>query len=772
MTVKTPKNNIRYIFTKYIRTIVIFFAISVAGSIYVSAQMLHASITVSDTTEQNLTPISPLMYGGFIEYLEDCVYGSHGFAAQELLNRGFDIHDYDGNGVSEQWNMWKSSESVQGKYSLQDGGYNKHGVYYQQINLTSSGKIGIAQDIYLTNGVGSDCYVYCKSEKYTGSVYAALMSLDGLTIYSSFSLGKCSEQWQKKTVKFPTLSGTFQAKLVFYIDTLGTVDFDEASFLPENHFFGIRQEQLDLYKSWKPSPLRFFGGCFSDLKAAVWEKTIGDIDQRTSPNFDWHGVNQRIEIGTDEYMLFCQEIGVEPQLTANFGNGTPEDAAAWVEYCNGDSLSKFGSLRAKNGHPKPYKVKYWEIGNEQYGSWEEGHTTAPKYAERYLEFYHAMKKVDSSIKIMINGDLWGFEWNDTIIRIAGENADYISLHNAMGNEITKEFSKDSVFTILMFNPYFFNNWLTSIEDALKKSGFKSSSKMAITEMIQFYGNLSKSHDENNASLQSGLWNACTFNVMLNHTNSIGLVNKTIFQGVIQSGVNTVTGERIIYGDPSYHVLNLVRNRFRKKVISTTVESPMYDYSIWKNNNWLNSAVTYSEDTLVFSLVNTHPTDSMTVLLRLPFSIYDTEVFITQLYSNDYTDTNVPDYPNRIVPVSWKQTFSGTITLPPHSFTVVTLPTKTKPAIDSTPDISQLDYEIQPNPAEGQITIAVENPGFNKIGFEIFNSTGEKIYSMPPVYYTKGHISIPVQTSLLPIGSYYCKAILHSEVITKKFIIAR
>ena len=71
MTVKTPKNNIRYIFTKYIRTIVIFFVVSVTGNISVSAQMLQASITVSDTSEQNLAPISPLMYGGFVEYLDD-----------------------------------------------------------------------------------------------------------------------------------------------------------------------------------------------------------------------------------------------------------------------------------------------------------------------------------------------------------------------------------------------------------------------------------------------------------------------------------------------------------------------------------------------------------------------------------------------------------------------------------------------------------------------------------------------------------------------------
>jgi alpha-N-arabinofuranosidase len=615
--------------------------------------MIHATITTKDTTAQNLTPISPLMYGGFIEYIDDVVNGPHALSAQELLNRGFDMADSQGNGYSKYWKLWKSSDTVQGRCLLRSGGYNKNGVYFQQLETKSIGKFGISQDVQLSSQSGTECYVYCRSEDFTGNIFAALASLDGKEIYSSVSLGKCTQQWQKRTAKFPLLNNIFQAQLIFYIDTIGTIEIDEASLLPDDNFWGVRNEQLDLYRKWKPTVLRFFGGCFSDLPAGRWEHSIGDIDQRPSPNFDWVSAYQRIDFGTDEYMAFCREVGAVPQLTVGFGNGTPEDAAAWVEYCNGDSSTYYGSLRAKNGHASPYKVKYWEVGNEQYGDWEVGHTTAVKYAERYIDYYRAMKKIDSTIKIMINGDLWGFKWNDTIIKVAGDYIDIFSLHNGVGYEFTPQYSKDSLYKNLMLNPFFFNWWMHAIEQRLNESGLRSQSKLAITEWIQLYGASAKQHTKESASLLSGLWNAQIFNVMLNHSSTIQLVNKTVFVGIMQSGC-AASGERIIYGDPSYHVLTTLKNRLRKNTLAIDIESATYNSEVWKNVPWLNAIATYSEDTVAYSLVNTHATDSLEVTIHLPFNSLSQEMTITQVYSDDYTDANLPDEPNKIIPISWKK----------------------------------------------------------------------------------------------------------------------
>ncbi len=758
-------------FTKRILIILIPTALVLAFNLSVSAQRIYSTIAIEDTTSQHLTPISPLMYGGFIEYIDDVVNGPHSLAAQELYNRGFDMTDNQGSGLSQQWKSWSESENVKGIYSLKIGGYNKFGNYYQQIENKTKGKFGIAQDVHLQSKVGTDCYVYCRSDSFTGDIFAALVSLDGKNMYSSVSLGKCSTQWQKKEATFPILSATFQVQLVFYIDTIGVIELDESSLLPEDNLFGVRREQFDLYNAWKPTILRFFGGCFSDQPPGKWEHSIGAIDQRPSPNLDWVGVYQRIDFGTEEYMAFCKEIGAETQLTVGFGNGTPDDAAAWVEYCNGDSLTKYGSLRAKNGHPLPYHVKYWEVGNEQYGDWEIGHTTAAEYAERYIDFYKAMKKKDSSIIIMINGDLWGFNWNDTIIKIAGNYIDLFSVHSGMGYELTPDYSKDSVYKILMFNPFFFNYWMNTIEKKLLESGLPSKTKIAITEWIQLYGAAAKQHSEESASLQSGLWNAQSFNVMLNHSSSIQLVNKTVFVGIMQSGVIPATGERVIYGDPSYHILKLFRNQLRKNVISTKIESSQYDYNVWKNVPWLNAAATYSQDTIVYSLVNPHQTDSMEVALLLPFDLNNQEVTITQVYSDNYTDANVPSYPDRIIPVTWKKPFTGKIVLPPHSFSLVALPTKKATTVEPIPEISEYHLDIIPNPSEKQMRIVFDIPKLSEISVEIFNSIGEIKHTIPSAFYPKGQTSIPIEPTQFSIGSYYCKATTAAGVMTKQFVIA-
>lgn len=771
MTEHTTSNTPRS-FTKRISIVSIFISLVLAFTLSTTAQRIYSTIAIEDTTSQHLTPISPLMYGGFIEYIDDVVNGPHSLAAQELFNRGFDMPDNQGNGLSQRWKHWQLLDDVTGVYSLKAGGYNLLGNYFQQIVTKSIGKFGIAQNVQLPSKVRTDCYVYCRSDDYTGDLFAALVSLDGKNIYSSVSLGKCSNQWQKKTAKFPLLNETFQVQLVFYIDTIGVIEIDEASLLPEDHFFGVRREQLNLYKSWRPSVLRFFGGCFSDQPPGKWEHSIGSIDQRPSPNLDWVGVYQRIDFGTDEYMAFCKEIGAETQLTVGFGNGSPDDAAAWVEYCNGDSLTKYGSLRAKNGHPLPYNVKYWEVGNEQYGDWEIGHTTAVKYAERYIDFYKAMKKKDSSIVIMINGDLWGFNWNDTIIKIAGNYIDLFSLHSGMGYELTPEYSKDSVYKILMFNPFFFNYWMNGIEKRLLESGLPNKTKIAVTEWIQLYGAAAKQHSEESASLQSGLWNAQIFNVMLSHASSIQLVNKTVYVGIMQSGTVPSTGERVIYGDPSYHIVKLFRNHLRKNVVTTKIESSQYDYDLWKNVPWLNAVATYSQDTIVYSLVNTHQTDSMEVALLLPFDLYNQEITITQVYSDNYTDANMPSYPDKIIPVTWKKQFTGKMVLPPHSFSLVTLPTKKVSVVEPKSEISEYHLEIVPNPSEKQMRIVFDIPNLSEISIEIFNSIGQIKYTIPPAYYPKGQISIPIESTQFPIGSYYCKATTKSGATTKQFVIAR
>ena len=146
---------------------------------------------------------------------------------------------------------------------------------------------------------------------------------------------------------------------------------------------------------------RLPGGNF--ISGWNWYDSVGDIDKRP-PMFDyaWNAM-QTNDVGMDELMTLCKLIGVEPYITVNAGFGDAHSAAEEVEYMNGSVNTHMGGLRAKNGHPEPYHVKFWNIGNEPYGSWQLGHTYLKYYVLKHNEFAKAMRKVDPSITLLASG---------------------------------------------------------------------------------------------------------------------------------------------------------------------------------------------------------------------------------------------------------------------------------------------------------------------------------------------------------------------------------
>ena len=120
----------------------------------------------------------------------------------------------------------------------------------------------------------------------------------------------------------------------------------------------VREDVLFASKELKPTVLRAFGGCYSDVYH--WKDAIGPREKRKIiKNMYWNtgirkvirGLGPKIEnqFGTDEFLAFCEEIGAEPYLNVNYGTGTPEEAADWVEYCNGSESTEYGALRVKHG---------------------------------------------------------------------------------------------------------------------------------------------------------------------------------------------------------------------------------------------------------------------------------------------------------------------------------------------------------------------------------------------------------------------------------------
>ena len=102
-------------------------------------------------------------------------------------------------------------------------------------------------------------------------------------------------------------------------------------------------------------------------------------------------------------MTLCRLLGVEPYITVNAVFGDAWSAAEYVEYANGALTTRMGALRAKNGHPEPYRVEYWGIGNEPWGEWQFGVVPLSQFVVKHKLFAKAMRRVDPGITLIAGG---------------------------------------------------------------------------------------------------------------------------------------------------------------------------------------------------------------------------------------------------------------------------------------------------------------------------------------------------------------------------------
>ena len=168
--------------------------------------------------------------------------------------------------------------------------------------------------------------------------------------------------------------------------------------MPADNIDGFRPEVISLLRQLHSGFWRLPGGNF--IADFSWYDSVGPRDKRPPVmDYAWHAV-QPNDVGMDEFMTFCRLIGVEPYITVNAQFGDAHSAAQEVQYMNGSVHTPMGAWRARNGHSAPYHVKFWDIGNEPYGTWELGRTDLKYYLIKHKMFAQAMRKADPSITLL------------------------------------------------------------------------------------------------------------------------------------------------------------------------------------------------------------------------------------------------------------------------------------------------------------------------------------------------------------------------------------
>lgn len=386
----------------------------VLGALGAGAQTAAVGQPVIATIDATKTdaPISPYVYGQFLEHAGNLVYRS--LWSQMLDDRKFYYpvgpalskeSDLGERGFRRRmrgvgpgrWNPVGPADSV-----VMDATNPFVGGHTPLITLAGSEPRGILQTgVQLIKGTIYDGRIQLAGSSGAKVIINLVWSTNVQTPQQMVKLGKLGKKYKEFAFTFKA-EDTGAARFEIVGTGSGSFHVGAVSLMPAGNLEGWRSDAIAVLKSLHSGVYRFPGGNF--ISAYEWHYSIGDPDKRP-PIFDpvWHAL-QPNDIGPDEFMTLCKLLGVEPYITVNAGTGDDWSARELVEYCNGDASKPMGKLRAQNGHPKPYHVKFWGIGNEMWGiSYQFGAMKLGQFEYKHNQFARAMKDVDPTIKLIACG---------------------------------------------------------------------------------------------------------------------------------------------------------------------------------------------------------------------------------------------------------------------------------------------------------------------------------------------------------------------------------
>ena len=407
-----------------------------------------AQVTIDIDAQQRGPKVSPMLYGIFYEDINHAADG--GIYAELIRNRSFeDGPRYGAPADMQGWTTYAAAPSQLTARLIQPTKKTpllnsvQHNALALDIKASAALPVCLVNEGYWgINAVQGRSYrlsFWAKTLKYQGTVKATLCSKDGSQLYaetlvSGFPVAK-AKGWTKYEATLTANDNDPLAQFALVFDGAGQVQIDMVSLFPptfKNRENGMRPDLANMLWQLHPKFMRFPGGCFvegqeSPDNAFRWERTIGPIEKREGHwNVNW-GYRTSDGLGYHEYLQLAEDLGAKPLYVVNVGiwhgGMTPYDSIQpWIdecmnalEYANGPVTSKYGAMRARNGHPEPFGIEYLEIGNEN--NQPDPRQQSDHYYERYEQFYKAIRAKYPEMKIIGNVVAWGDDnpkWNSKL----------------------------------------------------------------------------------------------------------------------------------------------------------------------------------------------------------------------------------------------------------------------------------------------------------------------------------------------------------------------
>jgi alpha-N-arabinofuranosidase len=368
----------------FAQRLVLLAAIIISTFSFAQTQSVNATIDASKTG----APISKYIYGQFLEHIGGIV--NNNIWAEMLDDRKFyyPLNSHppaQSSGPSfrrvtlRHWMPIGADEFV-----TMDTDRPSVGEHTPLVKLSATEAHGFQQ-----SGL-----TVCKGKSYTGRILLA--GTPGAVVKVSLIWGSAAIP-----LHFEAQGDSDDARFEIVASGAGSFHVGAVSLMPSNNMQGFRAEVIAALKQLHSGVYRWPGGNF--VSGHEWRDAIGDPDKRP-PIMDevWHAV-QPNDVGTDEFMTLCRLLDVEAYITVNGGFGDAWSAAQLVEYVNGAVTTPMGKLRAANGHPQPYQVQFWGVGNEPWGEWQLGFMPVAQWVLKHNMMAKAMRKVDPTIKLIAGG---------------------------------------------------------------------------------------------------------------------------------------------------------------------------------------------------------------------------------------------------------------------------------------------------------------------------------------------------------------------------------
>jgi alpha-L-arabinofuranosidase len=379
----------------------------------ISTEKISTAIIVD--ANNRATPMSEYIYGQFIEHMGKCIYG--GIWAEMIDDRKF---WYEPGHNNSAWEVTGEKALLQ-----MDRNHSYTGDQTPVLLADKSRSISLKQsELGIRKDLNYEGHIILRS---TGSLTKVVLRLVDETdeqLIDEAVILDIDDTYKKFPFSLSSQQFTQNASLEIIPEGNGKLWIGTVSLMPADNVEGFRADVLELLKGLDSPVYRWPGGNF--VSGYDWKDGLGDRDKRPPrKNPAWSGVEHN-DVGIHEFMTLCELLETEPYIAVNAGLGGAEEARKEVEYCNGDTRTPMGKWRAENGHPDPFNVIWWSVGNEMYGSWQLGHMSTDDFVKKHNAFAEAMKSVDEDIILVAVGNPGS--WNEMMLRKSAHNMDYISEH--------------------------------------------------------------------------------------------------------------------------------------------------------------------------------------------------------------------------------------------------------------------------------------------------------------------------------------------------------